>query len=311
MRREFISKIRIRFRKFQKPIYDLAYKYFHYKRYRELTTKSKLKERMIDIGGQKICYHISSTGTKNLVYIHGLLDASFGFRKVIPHLSKDWKLFLVDVPSFGKSKLPVVKSLFQINLFAEMIYESFCNLDLQDITLVGHSMGGLISQHIALIDQKKHTPRLKKIILLSTGNAPHDKRDHVKELLFPKNRKDVSRLLHSLYYKDIPEPSYFIKNTLVVGWNSPAYHFLAENTIAKESEIFFAEKAKEISLPTLIVSGEEDEITTVDSMKQLHKWILKSKLVLIPHAKHAIHLETPERVAQEINQFGLEHENNQ
>jgi pimeloyl-ACP methyl ester carboxylesterase len=266
---------------------------------------------MIDIGGQKICYHISSKGKNNLLYIHGLLDASFGFRRVIPHLSPNWKLYLVDVPSFGKSKLPPIKFLFQINLFAEMIYESILKLELQEVTLVGHSMGGLISQHIALLDKKSKTPKIKKIVLLSTGNAPHDRRDHVKELLFPANRKDVSRLLKSLYYKEIPEPSYFVKNTLLVGWNSPAYHYLAENTIAKESEIFFAEKAKEISIPTLIVTGEMDEITTLDSMKQLHGWISNSKLVIIPNAKHAIHLETPERVSQEINQFGLENENNQ
>lgn len=304
MERGYLYKAEYFYKKLIKSIYSLAYWYFHFTRYRELTTKSKLDEKMVDIGGQKICYYISPIGNKNLLFIHGLLDASFGFRKILPLLSLDWKVHLVDVPSFGKSKLPLVKFLFQIDAFTRMIYQSIETLDLTNVTLVGHSMGGLIAQHLAILDAQRTNPKIQKLILLSPGNAPHEKRDHVKELLFPANREEVNRLLHSLYYKEIPEPSEFLKSVLVTGWNSQAYHYLAENTIEREKEIFFSNKAKEIKIPTLILSGEDDEITDAKSMQQLCKWIKGSKLILIPNARHAIHLEKPDVIAKEINTFG-------
>ncbi|MCB1178649.1 MAG: alpha/beta hydrolase [Leptospiraceae bacterium] len=264
-----------------------------------------LEEIMVDIGDQEICYHVSKSGNKPLVYIHGLLDASFGFRKILPHLSNEWKVYLVDVPSFGKSKLPPLKVLFQIPIFAEMIYNSIKKLGLKDVTLVGHSMGGLIGQHLCLVDKNSEFQRISKLILLSPGNEPHEKRDEVRELLFPENEEEVNHLLHSLYYARIPEPSEFLKKTLVYGWNSKEYHYLAENTIEKEHEVFFGKKAGEIKIPTLILAGENDEIVPLKSLKNLKKWIKGSKLSIIHHTRHAIHLEAPVKIAHEINDFGI------
>jgi pimeloyl-ACP methyl ester carboxylesterase len=264
--------------------------------------KIGLKLNHIDIGGIKTFYFESASYEKPIVLLHGILDASFGFRKIIPYLNLDWKIYAFDIPGFGKSKLPNVPYLYRIDLIVNMLYESFRKLDLKELVICGHSMGGLITQHLALLDQSKDK-RIKKIILLSPGNSPNPDRDEIRNILFPKKASEIPKLLAYLYNFNPPELSRFAANVLIHAWNSKEYKFLAENTILAEKEIFFGTKAKGIKVPTLIISGGKDEITTPDSQKKLSRYIQGSKLKFIPDAKHAIHIEYPSIVASYINEF--------
>ncbi|NUM42806.1 MAG: alpha/beta hydrolase [Leptospiraceae bacterium] len=248
-------------------------------------------------------YFKSQNTGKPVIFIHGLLDASYGFRKIVPLIKEEYQIFLFDIPGFGKSPMPKIKYLYQLDIFADLIYEAILNLGLKNITLIGHSMGGLISQHIALKDKLQKNNIVKKLILISSGGTPHKKRDEMKEILFPENRPQLQRLLRHLYYEKFPEPNIFIQNILIHAWNSTEYKYLTENTIKREKEIFFGNKIGEAKIPTLILSGLQDEITTPKMMNTLANYIKGSKLKLIPYAKHAIHLEKPECIAKEINAF--------
>jgi pimeloyl-ACP methyl ester carboxylesterase len=281
--------------------YQLVYFYFLWKRYRKLYQEYKFQPRPIKIASQKIYFYDSHTKGKPILCIHGFLDSAVGFRKLAEHLKGSFQIFLVDVPSFGKSKLPDNKYLFQIDLFARMIYDALQILDLKNLTLVGHSMGGLIAQHIALIDQKKGL--IDSLVLLASANAPHPKRDEMRKILFPQNKLEFQNLFENLYSLEKPEFSDFVLNTLVYVWNSKKYLYLAENTITREKEIFIGNKIKKLKIPTLIISGKEDIFTTQEDMRRILKWTQKGELILIENAKHVIHLEYPEKISKEIINF--------
>ena len=282
-------------------LYELLYTYFSYTRYEVLKKELGLNESYADIGGQKVCYFESPNEGQPLVLIHGLLDSAFGFRKIIPYLDKKFKLYIIDIPGFGKSKLPPIQYLYQVDIFSDMIYKVFQKLSLDNIVLCGHSMGGLIAQHIAIQDSKNK--RIQKLVLLSTGGIPHPERDKMRAVLFPADHEEVGRLLQHLYYKETPMPSKLIRKTLVHNWNSREYKFLAENTIERETEIFFGKEARKIKIPTWIISGKQDLITTPEAMKTLKSYIRGSKLILLEHTRHAIHLEKPKDVADIINKL--------
>ncbi|MCB1156186.1 MAG: alpha/beta hydrolase [Leptospiraceae bacterium] len=250
--------------------------------------------------GHSIRYYRGKKEGKKLLFIHGLLDAAFGFRKLVPHLHPELQPILLDIPGFGLNPLPQIRYLYQLDIFADLIY-TFCKRSgLKDIILVGHSMGGLIAQHLALLD-KEHI--FSKLILLSSANSMHPKRDEMRALLFPSTILEVENLLKHLHYEDIPEPSLLEKKILLNAWNSKEYFYLAENTIERESEIFFGEKSRAIQLPCLILSGEEDSITEMDMQKKMQEYIQNSELKFIEKARHAIHIEKGETVAKEINRF--------
>jgi len=282
-------------------LYESIYSYFSFTRYRVLKKDLGLNESYADIGGHKVCYFESKEEGQPLVLIHGLLDSAFGFRKIIPYLDKKYKLYIIDIPGFGKSKLPPIQYLYQVDIFSKMIYKVFEKLSLQNIVLCGHSMGGLISQHIVIQDLVRK--RIKKLVLLSSGGIPHPERDKMRAVLFPADHEEVGRLLQHLYYKETPMPSKLIRKTLVHNWNSREYKFLAENTIERESEIFFGQEARKIKIPTWIISGKQDLITPPEAMKTLKSYIRGSKLILLEHSRHAIHLEKPKDVADIINKL--------
>lgn len=259
----------------------------------------------VDLGGHKLFY-LKREGEgpekKTLLLIHGLLDSASGFRKLAPYLRKDFTVLLPDIPGFGWSKLPNVRYLYQVNIFADLLYESIRELSLENVVLGGHSMGSLIAMHIALRDRQKEN-RIKRLVLLAPGGIPHPKRDEMKDLLFPKNTQQIERLFASLYFESAPNLGGFAKKALLSTWNGPANRYLTHNTLDREEEIFLGKKLSAIGLKSLIVSGKEDPITDPTMVKKLHSYMKKSKITWVPSAKHALHIEKPFEVATAINNW--------
>ncbi|MBF3371965.1 alpha/beta hydrolase, partial [Leptospira interrogans] len=139
--------------------------------------------------------------------------------------------------------------------------------------------------HVALRDREK---RISKLVLISPGGIPHPQRDEMKELLFPKNENDLLKLIEPLYYETPELPGKIARKALIRSWNELPNQFLTVNTLEREDEIFLGKRLREIKIPALIVSGKEDPITDVTMTKKLHSYLKKSKLVLLPEAKHAI-----------------------
>jgi len=59
----------------------------------------------------------------------------------------------------------------------------------------------------------------------------------------------------------------------------------------------------EITLPTLIICGEEDRMTPVKYARYLHEQIAGSRLVIVPDAGHMVILEQPRTVNEAIAEF--------
>ena len=259
-----------------------------------------MSHKSVNLGGHNLHYLESSHGEIPLVFIHGLLDSSFGFRKLIQHIPREYRVFILDIPGFGKSRMPHVKYLYQVDIFADLVYEALLHMQLDNVVMAGHSMGGLITAHMAANDRLNI---IRKIILISTTVDPHPERDQMRKLLFPATEEEITGLLKFLYYENFPEPNQLLKNALVHLCNSPPYQYLADNTIAREKEIFFGNVCKNIKIPALVIAGENDTITTPAMMKKLKGYLKQGKLVLVPNARHAVHMEKPHDLAKEIANF--------
>lgn len=288
---------------------NFLYKYLFYlfekSRIKYFKSECNVVERKFLLDGFSL-YYLEKTGDRSyptLVLIHGFLDASYGFRKLVQHLRYPGRILIPDMPGFGRSKLPKFPYLYQLDIFADMIYEWMKRMHLDSVVICGHSMGGLVSQKIILKDQVSDRPFIRKAILLATGGIPHPNRDEMRDVLFPKSLLDISRLLGYLYFAKFPEPNWIVKKTLLNQWNGWENAYLAENTIRREKEIFFADKAKAIKIPTQIIVGEQDELTTVNMMKKTNKWIKHSKLHIIRDTRHALHNERAEEVARVMSEF--------
>ncbi len=96
----------------------------------------------------EIAYTDTGDGDKTLIFIHGLGGYLKHWQYNVPDLSKDFRCIAVDLAGYGKSSKGDYSGsmTFQAEVLAEFIEK----LNLQNVWLVGHSMGGQISMTLAL-----------------------------------------------------------------------------------------------------------------------------------------------------------------
>ncbi|GBF39173.1 alpha/beta hydrolase family protein [Leptospira johnsonii] len=286
-------------------VYELFLRNYTWQKIRFMEKELGFQRLRLDLGGHEIFFlkRPSAQGSgKTFFFVHGLLDSATGFRRLAPFLRKDFNLLVPDIPGFGLSPLPKVKYLYQVDVFADLLYNSIRKLALNDVVLAGHSMGSLIAMMIAIRDSEKEK-RVQRLVLLAPGGIPHPQRDEMRKLLFPSKTEEIERLLTALYQENVPELGGIAKKALLSQWNNLAHRFLTENTLDREKEIFLGKKLSAVSQKSLIISGTEDPITDPPMVKKLHSYLKKSKLVWIPNAKHALHMERPREVAEKINSW--------
>jgi pimeloyl-ACP methyl ester carboxylesterase len=63
------------------------------------------------------------------------------------------------------------------------------------------------------------------------------------------------------------------------------------------------DRLSEVKLPTLVLCGDEDQLTPVKYSRYLHETITGSRLVLIPRAGHMVMIEQPELFNRALASF--------
>jgi pimeloyl-ACP methyl ester carboxylesterase len=107
-----------------------------------------------------IAYVDEGEGEEVLLFVHGLGSYLAAWNKNISVLSNQYRCIALDLPGYGRSTKAAYPGTmsFYSNILAEMLQA----LDIQEVTLVGHSMGAQISLTTAL----QH-PRVVKGMVLA------------------------------------------------------------------------------------------------------------------------------------------------
>lgn len=98
-----------------------------------------------------IDFHYQGSGDA-VLFIHGLGSSSAVWKKQLEILKEDYQLITVDLHGHGNNiKIPNDISIKQT---AKLIAQELREIELSNITIVGHSLGGLIAIEIADENQK-------------------------------------------------------------------------------------------------------------------------------------------------------------
>lgn len=90
-----------------------------------------------------MAYIDEGAGDKVILFVHGLATYALSWKKNIEGLKKDHRCIAVDLPGNGLSDRGAFS--YSISFFADCITEFIKNLGLENVCLVGHSMGGQIA----------------------------------------------------------------------------------------------------------------------------------------------------------------------
>jgi pimeloyl-ACP methyl ester carboxylesterase len=101
-----------------------------------------------------------------IVLLHGMPGSRRDFKHLMPALRKVARVVALDLPGFGES--PVTAAGLGIPERAEGVAQVLDHLDLRDVIVLGHSMGGPVAVALA------QDPRVAALALVSSvGPTPH------------------------------------------------------------------------------------------------------------------------------------------
>jgi pimeloyl-ACP methyl ester carboxylesterase len=116
--------------------------------------------RYLDVRGQRLRYIAAGEGPP-VVLLHTLRTQLDMFQKVVPELARQFTVYAVDYPGHGWSDIPAAE--YSVELFVAAVAGFLDRLQLQDVTLVGESIGGTI----ALLLAARHHPRVGRVVAVN------------------------------------------------------------------------------------------------------------------------------------------------
>jgi pimeloyl-ACP methyl ester carboxylesterase len=199
--------------------------------------------------------------------------------------------YAVDLPGHGRSSGPGRGS---IPAYAEVLLGLLEALNLAQVTLVGHSMGGAIGQYLAL----NHPSCVERLVLVGSG-ARLRVLPSLLEGLLQHFAASVEMMLAWAYSGQAPAHLVHLGQE---EWleNDPQ---VVHDDFAACDRFDVMERLGEIHCPTLVLCGEEDRLAPLKYAHYLRDHIPGAILTVVPQAGHMVMLEQPQAVNRAIEGF--------
>lgn len=225
-----------------------------------------------------------------LVLIHGAGGSHLTWPATLRRLPQT-AVYAIDLAGHGRSHPPGHQT---IAAYTQDVLDFIEALSLQNVLLLGHSMGGAIVQQIGLVAPTAVTG----LILLGTG---------AKLRVSPKILGTIEEdfetavaLINQNSWGAKPDDALLETNRqgmLACPPNVMLGDFAACNQFDLRHSL------QEIKLPTLVISSENDQMTPPKFGQFLADNLPQAEFVLVEHAGHMMMLEHPDRIAHLVKDF--------
>lgn len=230
-----------------------------------------------------------------LVLLHAFPLPSELWRSQLETLSQEFRVIAPDLPGFGNS--PDFADDPSIDHMANSVMALLQQLHIEEpIILGGLSMGG----YTALAFARLFPESLRALILCDTraeadtneGKAGRDKMIALAESegAMPVIEQMLPKLLGETTQKERAEVVQTVR--ALASQQSPKAIINALRALRDRSDSL--DLLPQITVPTLVIVGEEDSITPVSMSQTLADKIPGAKLEIIPQAGHLSNIEQPE-----------------
>ena len=264
----------------------------------------------------QLAYVDEGKGEQTIIFIHGLGSYLPAWQKNITDLKGQYRCIAVDLPGYGKSS----KGPYPITLefYADVIAEFSAKLDLKQVTLAGHSMGGQISMIAAL----KYPDLVKSLILVSPAGFEKFSAGETKwfkDVMTVDGVKNTpvqqirANLVDNFY--NMPKDAEFMVTDRIATRDAKdfeKYCYVVVQCVSGMLDQPVHYLLHKITQPTLIIFGENDNLIpnrflhpgrTTDIAHFGNSQIAGSQLVLLPHCGHFAQFEKSQEVNQAIRGF--------
>ncbi len=223
----------------------------------------------------------------------------------IPALASRYRVLRYDTRGHGQTDAP--PGPYSLEELTEDVRALLQALGISQTHFIGLSMGGMIGQMLAL----KYPHMLRSLVLCDTmsrvppdAKPMWDERIHTAETrgMEPHVETTVGRWFTAPFRQQ--RPDVIDKVRTMIRATPPRGYAGCCHAIAG---LNLTDRLQEITLPTLIIVGEEDPGTPVAASQVIHERIKGSELVILKSASHLSNMEQPEAFNQAVTGFLAKH----
>lgn len=239
-----------------------------------------------------------------LVILHGLFGYSDNWQSVAKKLADYYQVILVDQRNHGHSDW---SEEFSYDLLAEDLKELFDDLKLEDVILLGHSMGGKTAMRFA----QEYPDYLEKLIVVDIGVKTYP--SHHDQILAGLHAIDTETMTSRSAAEEAMEkhiPSFGVRQFLLKNlyWIKKGKLAWRMNIPVLEREMNSILKGlppKEVLIPTLFIRGVMSDYILDDDFPELENQFPDAHFRSIENAGHWVHAEAPDEFLDAVLSFCL------
>lgn len=250
-----------------------------------------------------IWYREVGNGTP-LVLIGGLGAAASTWQTVQRRLSREYRVICPDNPGVGQSALP--ERDFTVDDIAASMAEVLEALQLDNVLIVGHSMGGCIAANLAAT----HPQLIAGVVLANTLTRPSEDRALHFENLRQKRHELSLEEWYEIFYAHMLTPRRFSNEA----YKEAIVSFALQQPQSDESFLRqmhallafdgheYLETLQQSGIPVLLISSEYD--TLIPPQRTFAMMQNPAGAVLLRDAGHASYIENYKDFCSAILTFG-------
>ena len=272
-------------------------------------------EHYLNLNGFSIRYLTAGTEGLPLILLHGDATSALDWSWVIPALAANYRVYAPDFPGFGLSSKPIMS--YTPEFFQQFVVDFLDVLEIEKAIIIGNSLGGLVALSVAL----SHPARVAALGLVDSSGLGIEITPFLSQLTLPiygelattvcrtpLGAKQRSLFRGSLFFAHpgkIPDVWYADQENLA---QMPGYMEASISALRTQLTVFgqykiLLDSLKQLTMPTLIVWGENDIVIPKQHGKNALKELSNGKLVVIPDCGHIPHIEQPEAFVKELRIF--------
>jgi pimeloyl-ACP methyl ester carboxylesterase len=263
-------------------------------------------QKFTDVNGYTIRYldygaGASDSKKKILILLHGIGASAERWSRVIPALSRHFRLIIPDIIGFGYSDKPAVE--YTIDFFTNDFFRLFLNnLGISKASVIGSSFGGHIATEFAI----KFNYMVEKLVLVSPAG--------MMKRSTPTLDRYIMAALYPVYehvYEAFSEMAYdssdAVNEEIVMDFvnrmrlTNAKYAFMS-TVLGIRYAPNLQGRLSNITAPTLLVWGRNDRMIPLQYASEYNE-IPKMELVVIEDCGHAPYVEKPIKFNEIVLRF--------